>query len=407
MDIGTSDKRLSLMEIEQMEVERIEADEKEQEIPAETQHADLDTPLLKVPIVLFGTPLGLLSQSSLYSNIRKWRDDGWVGMAAQMGNWGFWGLGLASLFILGCLYLAKIIRYNWAVRQEWYDPVRSNFMFAPIIAVLLAILGTPKEVENLIAMEAAWWTCVVAYSSLALPLYQSWLRKEHRTLQHGNPTHQIAVVSNFLLALVGFNLGYTDVPFAFLSIGLVFQTTVFISLFTSTRRGPKDDGPDLENADVEAPEVCFPCISKPSSVRIMPDDQLNPTMFLFVAPPSVCSLAVSGMLGTFDNYLSRGALSLALFLYAMQVISPRVFAFLVFTPSWWAYTFPVTAAATASVAFARARPSTDVPDVIAVTLTIFSTLCVLVVFFRTLYSLVRCEYLKCDTLLKVPQRNPY
>ena len=365
--------------------------------------------LLRFPVVLFGAPLGIVSQSVLYHSVSKWHTGGFVGSLCASLNWGFWVCGNSLFVIVALLYAARVASYPWTLRREWSHDVRSNFAFAPIMILLLSALGAPESLRSESAMKALWWVCNIWYVLLALPLYQSWYRKASRTLHHGNPTYQIAVVSNFLLATVGFKLGYMDLPLANLAIGFVFQTTVFIGLFTATP--PPHIYDEAERGDearnVRSDSIFTPCctvwLTRPSKIWTIRDPSLNPVMFLFIAPPSLASVSVAGYAKSFDNPLSLGCFFLGLFMYALQIASINVFFCLPFTPSWWAYTFPMTAAATASVAYAKSRPDDIFPHILCVTLVVLSTLWVTVVLVRSLIALAKGKFLPpVDPLCRVP-----
>ena len=360
--------------------------------------------LLRFPSVMFGVPLGILSQATLYKTLSSWRDnekytDFLIGL-----NWGFWCMGIVVMLMIFSVYLAKLFFYPWAVVVEWRHNVRSNFFFAPIIACVLVGLGIPDELRNDTMMEVIFWGSIAWYLLLALPLYQTWFMKGTRTIHHGNPTYQIAVVANFLIAFHGFQLGYNDVPLAFFAIGTVFQSVVFTGLFTSTPRHGMPSSIDTSSLKKEAKMTCLGWfITHQRHIWTIESNYLNPTMFLFIAPPSFASITASAFNGTFDNTFSLGAFFVGLFLYAMQLVNLNIFISLPFSPTWWAYTFPMTASATASIKYAQVRGGVA-PNVLCVFLTCMSTFWVLTVFVKTVLAISRGKLFGNDPLITIYEK---
>ncbi|KAJ7008588.1 hypothetical protein NC653_007298 [Populus alba x Populus x berolinensis] len=81
---------------------------------------------------------------------------------------------------------------------------------------------------------------------------------------------------------------------------------------------------------------------------------LRPVFFLFFAAPSVASLAWDSISGRFDNP-AKMLFFLSLFLFLSLVSRPSLFkkSMRKFNVAWWAYSFPLTVLALASVDYAQ------------------------------------------------------
>ena len=99
-----------------------------------------------------------------------------------------------------------------------------------------------------------------------------------------NPSNHLSVVGNFVGALLGASMGLKEGPIFFFAIGLAHYIVLFVTLY---QRLPTNE--------------------------TLPKE-LHPVFFLFVAAPSVASMAWAKIQGTFD-YGSRIAYFIGLFLY--------------------------------------------------------------------------------------------
>ncbi|EEF37553.1 hypothetical protein RCOM_1224720 [Ricinus communis] len=81
---------------------------------------------------------------------------------------------------------------------------------------------------------------------------------------------------------------------------------------------------------------------------------LRPVFFLFIAAPSMASLAWNSISGSFDN-LAKMFFFLSLFLFLSLVSRPALFkkSTRKFNVAWWAYAFPLTVLALASADYAE------------------------------------------------------
>ncbi|KAI9073538.1 hypothetical protein K1719_044486 [Acacia pycnantha] len=170
------------------------------------------------------------------------------------------------------------------VRREYYHPIRVNFFFAPWIALLFLVLGVPPSLSKHLH-HALWYILMVPIFCLELKIYGQWMSGGQRRLSKvANPSNHLSIVGNFVGALLGASMGLKEGPIFFFAVGLAHYTVLFVTLYQRL----------------------------PTNVTL--PKELHPVFFLFVAAPSVASMAWARIQGSFDNG-SRIAYFIALFLY--------------------------------------------------------------------------------------------
>nr|CAD1824078.1 unnamed protein product [Ananas comosus var. bracteatus] len=133
--------------------------------------------------------------------------------------------------------------------------------------------------------------------------------------------------------------------------------------------------------------------------------ELHPVFFLFVAPPSVASMAWAKIQGDFD-YGARIAYYIALFLYMSLAVRINFFRGFRFSLAWWAYTFPMTGAAVATI-----RYSEEVANVfthaLSIGLSAISTFTVTALLVTTIiHAFVLGNLFPNDISIAITQKRP-
>ncbi|CAA3013789.1 S-type anion channel SLAH2-like [Olea europaea subsp. europaea] len=239
--------------------------------------------LLRYPVSSFGICLGVSSQAILWKTLATSSSTKFLHVSPDI-NLVLWCISLALMTIVSFIYGLKVIFYFEAVRREYYHPIRVNFFFAPWIALLFLALGVPPSVsENLHAF--LWYILMAPIFCLELKIYGQWMSGGQRRLSKvANPSNHLSVVGNFVGALLGASMGLKEGPIFFFAVGLAHYTVLFVTLY---QRLPTNE--------------------------TLPKE-LHPVFFLFVAAPSVASMAWARIQGSFD-YGARIAYFIALFLY--------------------------------------------------------------------------------------------
>lgn len=239
--------------------------------------------LLRFPISSFGICLGLGSQAIMWKTLATSDSTKFLHISLKV-NLILWCISLALMVIIATIYSLKVIFYFEAVRREYYHPIRVNFFFAPWIAILFLALGVPASIaENLHA--SVWYILMAPIFCLEVKIYGQWMSGGQRRLSKvANPSNHLSVVGNFVGALLGASMGLKEGPIFFFAIGLAHYIVLFVTLY---QRLPTNE--------------------------TLPKE-LHPVFFLFVAAPSVASMAWAKIQGSFDDG-SRIAYFIALFLY--------------------------------------------------------------------------------------------
>ncbi|KAL5173635.1 S-type anion channel SLAH3 [Glycine soja] len=307
--------------------------------------------LLRFPISSFGICLGVSSQAILWKALATSPSTQFLHISLKV-NLILWFISIALVTTVFTIYLLKIILYFEAVRREYYHPIRVNFFFAPWIALLFLALGVPPSVTKDL-LHVLWYILMTPILCLELKIYGQWMSGGQRRLSKvANPTNHLSIVGNFVGALLGASMGLKEGPIFFFAIGLAHYTVMFVTLY---QRLPTNE--------------------------TLPKE-LHPVFFLFVAAPSVASMAWANIQGSFD-YGSRIAYFIALFLYFSLAVRINFFRGFTFSLAWWAYTFPMTGAAIATVRYSN-RVTNPVTKTLCVILSLISTLIVIALLVSTI-----------------------
>uniref|UniRef100_A0A0D9YBW3 S-type anion channel SLAH2 n=1 Tax=Oryza glumipatula TaxID=40148 RepID=A0A0D9YBW3_9ORYZ len=275
--------------------------------------------LLRFPISAFGMCLGVSSQAMLWKTLASAPPTSFLHVSPVV-NHVLWWISLALMGFVSFIYLLKVVFYFEAVRREFYHPIRANFFFAPWIACLFLVQGVPRPVTEV--HHGVWYALMAPIFCLELKIYGQWMSGGQRRLSKvANPSNHLSIVGNFVGALLGAKMGLREGPIFFFAVGLAHYMVLFVTLYQRL----------------------------PTNVTL--PKELHPVFFLFVAAPSVASMAWAKILGEFD-YGARIAYFIALFLYMSLAVRINFFRGFRFSLAWWAYTFPMTGAAIATITYA-------------------------------------------------------
>ena len=206
------------------------------------------------------------------------------------------------LFALICvLYAIKIVAFNAEFKKELNHPIRLNFFAAFSISLLLLAMIYEGSV-------AAWlfYAGVIAQSYITLFVLRAWVERDIN-ITHSNPAWFIPVVGNLLVPIASPELA----PWLwfYFGFGLFFYMALFSVLF-------------------------YRLIFHPSL-----ESKFIPTLFIFIAPPSVAFLGYE-KLARFDNF-ALILLNITIFFALLLCFMYKKFLRLKFALSWWAFTFPL------------------------------------------------------------------
>ncbi|XP_047181499.1 S-type anion channel SLAH1-like [Vigna umbellata] len=208
-----------------------------------------------------------------------------------------WSFSLFTLVLLSLLYLLRCFFFFKMVKAEFLHPVGVNYFFAPWISWLLLLESAAFVAPKTTLYMVLWWVFAVPVVVLDVKIYGQWLTKGKRVLSSaaGNPTSQVSVIGNLVGAQAAAHMGWKECALWLFSVGIVHYVVLFVTLYQ--RLSGRDGVPVL----------------------------LRPVLFLFIAAPSVASLAWESIVGTFDTASKMlFFLSIFLFLSLVRLVPLRV-----------------------------------------------------------------------------------
>ncbi|XP_022714607.1 S-type anion channel SLAH3-like [Durio zibethinus] len=330
--------------------------------------------LLHYPVSSFCICLGVSSEAIMWKTLATATSTKFLHINLMI-NLILWWISVALVAIVSSIYLLKVILYFEAVRREYYHPIRVNFFFAPWISLLFLALGVPPSVASNLPV-ALWYVLMTPIFCLELKIYGQWMSGGQRRLSKvANPSNHLSIVGNFVGALLGASMGLKEGPIFFFAVGLAHYTVLFVTLY---QRLPTNE--------------------------TLPKE-LHPVFFLFVAAPSVASMAWATIQGSFD-YGSRIAYFIALFLYFSLAVRVNFFRGFKFSLAWWAYTFPMTGAAIATMRYSSVVTNM-VTQTLSVILSVVATLTVTALLVTTiLHAFVLRDLFLNDITIAISDRKP-
>lgn len=204
------------------------------------------------------------------------------------------------------IYIIKIIKFPNEVRAELNHPIKINFFAAFAISLLLLAIVFKN---NASAHFGLFYTGLVAQTFMSFYVVASWINR-NLEIKHSNPAWFIPIVGNLLVITAA--QGKDSYLWFYFSFALFFYIVLFSIIF----------------------------------YRILFCDQLPakfmPTLFIFIAPPSVAFIDYIKLTGNFNEF-SMFLLSLAIFFGILVLFMYKNFLKLKFFLSWWAFTFPTAA----------------------------------------------------------------
>ncbi|KAI3440880.1 uncharacterized protein J3R85_002907, partial [Psidium guajava] len=236
-----------------------------------------------------------------------------------------WSLALFTLALLSFAYVLRSLLHFEMVKSEFLHHVGVNYLFAPWISWLLLLQSCPFIAQKTLPHHVLWWIFVVPVVALDIKIYGQWLTKGKRFLSAvANPTSQLSVIGSMVGARAAAQMGWRESAICMFSLGMTHYLVIFVTLYQRL------------NGNKGLPAI------------------LRPVFFLFIATPSMASLAWDSISGSFDEF-AKMLFFLSLFLFMCLATRPTLFkkSMRKYNVAWWAYSFSLTALAMASVEYAR------------------------------------------------------
>ncbi|KAF3443451.1 hypothetical protein FNV43_RR13133 [Rhamnella rubrinervis] len=204
-----------------------------------------------------------------------------------------WSLALLTLTLQSLLYILRCLFHFEMVKAEFLHRVGVNYLFAPWISWLLLLQSSPFFTPKTVCYQVLWWVFVTPVIVLDVKIYGQWFTKGKRFLSTvANPTSQLSVIGNLVASRAAAQMGWKESAVCMFSLGMAHYLVLFVTLYQR--------------------------LSGSNSLPAM----LRPVFFLFIELP-----------------VSRPTL----FKKSMKK----------FDVAWWAYSFPLTVLALASIEYAQ------------------------------------------------------
>ncbi|KAL5990093.1 hypothetical protein ACLOJK_010990 [Asimina triloba] len=236
-----------------------------------------------------------------------------------------WSIALLALLAISLLYLLRCFLHFQLVKAEFLHHVGVNYLFAPWISWLLLLQASPFLHQEATYYLVLWWVFALPVLALDIKIYGQWFTTRKRFLSTvANPTSQLSVIGNLVGARAAALMGCKETAVCMFSLGMAHYLVLFVTLYQR--------------------------LAGSESLPAM----LRPVFFLFIAAPSMASLAWDSIIGSFDA-ASKMLFFLSLFLFTSLMSRPYLFkkAMRRFHVAWWAYSFPLTVLALASAEYAQ------------------------------------------------------
>lgn len=260
------------------------------------------------PITAFAVIMGLTGLSIVLGKFThmQWLPEGlWMGAL----------LFVSALFVLiSIMYGLKAMLFSHEAKADFRHPIRINFFSAISISFLLLSIAY-QAAEYEVAMYL-WWIGTLLHTFFMLKTISFWIQ-HHFEIQHFNPAWFIPVVGNIIIPVAGVAYVHPLFNYFYFSVGFFFWLVLFVIFLN----------------------------------RVVFHGQLAekfiPTFFILLAPPAVGFISYMRITGSWDSF-SMFLLMMTYFFIALLAFMYKSFFRLRFFMSWWAFTFPLTAATLAS-----------------------------------------------------------
>lgn len=200
-----------------------------------------------------------------------------------------WSISFFVLAFLSIIYILRCLFFFKMVKAEFVNHVGVNYLFAPWISWLLLLESSPFLAPKTASYLVFWWIFAVPVVVLDIKIYGQWFTKGKKFLSTAaNPTCQMSVIGNLVGAQAAANMGWKESAVFLFSLGMVHYLVLLVTLYQ--RLSGSDKLPAM----------------------------LRPVFFLFIAAPSVASLAWEAISGAFDTG-SKMLFFLSLFLFTTLV----------------------------------------------------------------------------------------
>lgn len=307
----------------------------------------------------------------------------------------FYIVSWVILAMSAVLTVLRIFVYPRSIVGDFKHPRLMNFFFMPVIIGALLILTTPPSLRSVTLFRTAFYTLSTYQLLLTLYFFGEWLLGSHPTI-FIHPLVFMQTIGFFLLANIGATAHLSEHAWAMLSIGTLLWLLVFFTNFQ---------------------HVALALDKK--------RERPSPTFFLFIAPPAQAAIALlvleAAKQASAENLptdrlvdvmrvgqwpiSAKNFLYIDLFMYMLIFRLFPTFWTVKFSVSWWAYIFPLSAAASATILRCHSQPNSTLWRVLAALFAILACIAMIVVLTFTITSIWRGQTPRNENCLAAYKRH--
>ncbi len=262
-------------------------------------------------------------------------------------------LDTAVFFTIFLLYMLKTLKYFENVKEEFRHPIKSSFIPAISICILLLSIAYYDFAPTVSVVY--WLLGTIAHFIFTIKIIKFWINEDFNILNI-NPAWFIPIVRNVLIPVIGVDIVPNYVSYFFFSIGIFFWIILLAILLYRAIFHKK-----------------FP-------------DRLIPTFLILIAPAAVGFISYLRITFGSNDFISQGLYFIGLFFFILFLTMFDTFKKLKFAISWWAYTFPLSAITIATILqFMIFR--NNFYKFLSFLLILITTIVVLIVSYKTLLAI--------------------
>ncbi|NVK20229.1 MAG: C4-dicarboxylate ABC transporter [Methylocystaceae bacterium] len=254
-------------------------------------------------------------------------------------------------------YTIKSLRYPQAVLADWSHPIKISFF--PAASISLLLLGVVFFTIDKDVSFFLWATGGFFQFFLSMAIINSWIDHPRYEINHSTPAWFIPVVGNIIVPVVGVEHAPHEISWFFFAWGMLF----WIILLTLIMNRLMFHGALAQ--------------------------KLLPTLFIFLAPPSIGFVSYVKLTGGLDSF-GKILYYLAAFFFFLLVSRIHRMMRLKFSMASWAFTFPL-AAFTIATHLMGTLTGHAFFEYLSIGLYVITACVIVGMFIRTAIALVKCE----------------
>ncbi len=225
-------------------------------------------------------------------------------------------IAIVLFAIISLIYLLKLIKYPHEAVDDFENPVKLSFF--PTISISILLLSIAFLSIDMMTSKVLWIIGTTIHAFFTYKVISIWMMQPKFEIKHINPAWFIPVVGNLFVPVAGVQHYNPEISWFFYSIGIIF----WIVLFT-----------------IFMHRIIFH--------HPLPE-KLLPTLAILISPAAIGFTSYVKLTHQVDSF-ARILYYFALFLTTFILTQYKMLSKIKFYLSWWAYSFPISAMAIATM----------------------------------------------------------